>query len=114
MKKSAQDTQAVNVEGGVLLAFSVIAVRTVVSPEDICLILLDFGSLLKLPLHDSTSAVGTQAERMMMIEMDREGPFNLMAEIRYDHSEKAFVSSRSPLSLKYGDKVLVFRETMRC
>ena len=67
----------------------------------------------KLPLPNTGPAAVPQSERMMMLETTREEYINLMAKIRLRQSEKAFVPSRPPLSLKYGDKVLVFRETVK-
>ena len=46
-----------------------------------------------------------------MMETAGEEYINIIMKRRLETSEKAFVPSTPPLSLKFGDKILVYRET---
>ena len=110
-KNPRKVTRSVNVEDEFLLSIAVMAVNTTIGPEGLCPILLVFGAMPKLPLPDSGPAAVPQAERMMMLETAREEYIDLVAKIRLKQSEKAFIPSRPPITLQYGDKVLVYRES---
>ena len=110
-KNPRKVTRSVNVEDEFLLSIAVMAVNTTIGPEGLCPILLVFGAMPKLPLPDSGPAAVPQAERMMMLETAREEYINLVAKIKLKQSEKAFIPSRPPVTLQYGDKVLVYRES---
>ena len=112
-KNPRKVTRSVNIDDEFLLAISVMAMNTTVGPEGICPILLVFGAMPKLPLPESGPAAVPQAERMMMLETAREEYINLVAKIRLKQSEKAFIPSRPPPTLEYGDKVLVYREAVK-
>ena len=73
--------------------------------------MLVFGAIPKLPLPDSGPAAVPQVGWMMMLETDSEVCINLVAKIRLKQSEKAFMPSGPPVTLQYGDKVLVYFES---
>ena len=50
---------------------------------------------------------------MMMLETALEEYINLVAKLKPRQSEKAFIPSRPLVTLKYGDKVLVYREASK-
>ena len=101
----------ITVDDKYLLSISVMCINSTIGPEEICLTLLVFGAVPKLPLPGSLPASLPQAQRMMMMETAREESTKIIGEIRLRAAEKAFVSSTPPLSVQYGDKILVYRDT---
>lgn len=69
--------------------------------------------MAKLPLPESLSATIPQGKIMMLMEKAREEYMKIIAELRLQRTEKAFVPSTPSLNLKYDDKVLVYRDTTR-
>lgn len=49
----------------------------------------------------------------MGLERAREEYIKIVANLRLKATEKAFIPKAPPLSLNYGDKVLVYRNTTR-
>ena len=110
-KKGRKATRPVGVKDTYLLAVTVMCVNSTVGPEGICPTLLVFGAMPKLPLPGSLPAAVPQSERMKILETAREKYISLVAKMRLRQAEKAFVPRTPPTTLKFGDRILVYRET---
>lgn len=113
IQKGDKNVRVLSVDDHYLLAVSVMCVNSTVGPEGLCPTLLVFGAMPKLPLPESLPSATQQGQRMMLMEKAREEYMKIIAEMRLKTAEKAFIPKSPSLELKYGDKVLVYRDTTR-
>ena len=111
--KPREDTWSVNVEDELLLVISVMMTNKTKVPKGICPILLVFGAKPKMPILDTWPGDVPQADCMVMLKTAEEENIDLMTKIRLKQSKKDFILSRPKLSQRYGDRVLVFRKTVK-
>lgn len=86
-------------------------INSTVGPEGICPSLLVFGVMPKLPIPGSSPAAVPHGKRMIAVEQTCEEYIKIVTKLRLKTAEKTFVPKSPPLSLKYNDKVLVYRNT---
>ena len=110
-RKRKKFKRPIGIKDSYLLAIAVMCINSTVGPEVICPALLVFGAMPKLPLPGSLPGAVSQSERMKILNTDREKYVSLVAKMRLEQAEKAFVPRTPPASLKYGDKVLMYRDT---
>lgn len=112
-QKGEKTARVLTVDDHYLLSIAVMCVNTTVGPEGLCPTLLVFGAMPKLLLPGSLPAATPQGKRMMLMENAREEYMKIVAEMRLKRAAKAFVHKTLSVELKYGDKVLVYRDTTR-